>query len=142
MKTIRKDVREYILAEVNATLERLGISEPLEEQKEYTRKGEENVRYLLESKPIKQMPVMFKRLVVDGSMYQYFPQEKDRLFEIAKARDIIEVCVGYDYNHFGGGHNGCDLGTMIFVVKREIPETLEDYEDMSFYVRRYQGLEI
>lgn len=80
MKQIRKDIREYILNDVNFTLARLGISEQVVETCEY-----DTLDYLFQSAPIRQMPVMFKRLVVDGYMVSVeVKDEKDEFYQMTK----------------------------------------------------------
>lgn len=145
-KEIRKDVREYILSQVNETLARLGVSEKVVETKEFEAKYQDTLHYEFQSAPIRQMPMMFKKLVVDGYMVSVeITKEDDRFFKAYEKRDVVVVNMDYRYNHFRGGSNGCELGRMIFLVERELPENFESeyFENTAdLYIRKVEGLSI
>lgn len=145
-KEIRKDVREYILSQVNETIARLGIDKDVVETNVYESTYMDKLYYNFESAPISQMPVMFKKLIVTGHMVSVVVKEGDRFFECQKAgNDIIAVNIEYSYNHFDGGSNGCNIGRMVFAVCQELPksfksECLGDIADL--YVRKIESLTI
>jgi len=143
-KEIRKDVREYILSRVNETLARLGVSEKVVETNEWEDKYRDKLHYNFESAPIKQMPMMFKRLVVSGHLVSVETKEDDRFFKVSQQNDIVVAVFGYEYNHFGGGSNGCDIGRMVFAVSKDLPKSFEsemgDVADV--YIRKLEGVTI
>ena len=142
---IRKEVREYILDEVNKTLARLGISENVKETKEYDNTYEGLRHYQFESAPIRQMPMMFEKVIVKGYMVAVEQNNDSPYFNLAKNNDIIIVTLDYGYSLFDRGTNGCHIGRMLFAVKKDMPETFEDWageDGRSFYVRKLRGLEI
>lgn len=142
---IRNDVREYILSEVNMTLARLGVSEQVKETKEFENKYNDLLEYQFGSAPIRQMPMMFKRLTVDGYMVAIMPKdEKDRFYKVRDTHYIIVVNVGYSCSHFDGGRNGCDIGRMVFLVDRDLPKSFdeENWIMPDTYIRKVEGLTI
>ena len=104
MKEIRKEIREAILNEVGFSLARLGISGELFETKVLENKHDDTFQYKIESSPIQHTPMIFKKLIVSGSMCYIEVKEDDFLFNFSKKRDIIRVTLDYSYEHFGGGY--------------------------------------
>ena len=132
MVKLSKEVRDYVLSEVNETLARLGVSESITTLEEKTaRNGDTYYRGV--SAPIRQMPKMFKKLVVvcevNTIVHEYY--ETTELWASLK----------YAYEHYDGGSNGCDIGNMWFEVKNDMPNDV-DAENVWIYVRRKLGLEI
>lgn len=58
----------------------------------------------IESSEFQTFPVMFKSIRVKG---------EGGVKEIPHGLQLI-IHVDYSYDHFGGGHNGCDIGTAQF----------------------------
>ena len=145
-KEIRKDVREYILSQVNETLARLGVNEKVVETREYTpRHQQDRIYYEFESAPIRQMPMMFKKLVVCGHVISIEVKDGDKYWKAQEnGFQIVIAHFQYSYDHFDGGSNGCEIGRMVFLVDPEAPETFEsDFGNVAnLYVRKVQGLEI
>lgn len=141
---IREDVREYILSEVNLSLARLGISEPVQEKEEYVDKYNDLLKYKFESAPIRQQPMMFKKLIVDGYMVTITPKEEDGvLYECRDKQQIVVVRIEYAYEHFDMGRNGCSIGRMIFLVDKDLPKAFNEiWIRPETYIRKYEGLEI
>lgn len=147
MKTeIRKEVRDYILSEVNLTLSRLGISEKIVETEEWEDNCRNNIKYRFESPAIKQMPVMFKKLIVEGYMVVIEPKdENDRFYAYKDKADFVVVNLDYSYKHFDMGSNGCSIGRMIFRVDKNLPESFESKffgRTVGDYVYKIEGLKI
>ena len=69
-------------------------------------------------------------------------KEDNIYYKSMKKNDVIAVSLDYSYEHFGGGHNGCSLGTMTFFVRKDIPEVFDDCLGIEFYIRKVRGLEI
>lgn len=142
---IRKEIREYILSHVNETLARLGVSEQVKETKESTDRHNDAMLYGFESPAIRQMPMMFKKVYVDGYMVSVEIKEGDRLEWLAKENDIVVVNLNYRWNSFRGGFNGTEIGRMIFAVKKDLPKKFENWgsiDSRETYVRKIEGLNI
>ena len=140
---IRKEIREYILEDVNMTLRRLGISEQVKETKEWTDRHDTRIKYNFESPAINQMPVMFKKLIVVGDIEAYEPKVKEG--EEPKSYYEVVVRLEYSYNHFGGGSNGCSIGYVYYNINKDVPEDLTDTgfgNPYQYYVRKVKGLDI
>lgn len=71
------------------------------------------------SSPFQTMPMIFKNIRLDGRIWV---SEKTEKFS------KISVKLDYYYSHFGGGRNGCDLGTIEFILKGDLND-IEDIED-------------
>lgn len=139
---IREDVRNYILSEIKLSLSRLGITTNLKEVKtsDYGKSG--RIHYHFESEPILHTPTMFRKLIVKGYCWTEEVKEDNIYYKSMKTNDVIAVSLDYSYEHFGGGRNGCSLGTMTFFVRKDIPEVFDDCLGIEFYVRKVRGLEI
>ena len=143
-KEIRKEIREFILNDVNMTLARLGISDPVQETRKYENKYDDTLQYKFESGPIRQMPMMFKKVVVEGYIVAV-EQADSRFANWAEDNDIIVVSLEYRYKNFDMGENGCTIGRIIYAVKKQLPEIFEDFageDGREYYVRRIDGLKI
>jgi hypothetical protein len=132
MKEIRKDVLNYIICDINKSLARLGVNAPLGDIKPTARtEGYEAKTLGL----VKQEPVIFETLMIEA--YITKRGAKDGLC-------YVNVGLSWRWTHFGGGSNGCDLGRVEYCVNEEaLPEKeVNDFRDMSYYVRRTRGLTI
>ena len=144
-KEIRKDVREYILSQVNESLTRLGVSEKVEEYNINEVRYKDKMQYEFKSAPIRQMPVMFKKLIVSGYMMCIEAQEGDFWYKANQNRDIVVVNLSYRYQHFDMGSNGCEIGRMLFLVDKELPKSFESkiFDDVARnYIFKAEGLQI
>ena len=142
---IRNDVREYILSEVNMTLARLGVSEQVRETLVRDEKYENIIRYQFESAPIRQMPMVFKKLTVGGYMAVITPtDEKHRYYKASEKYHVVFVKLDYRYDLFDGGSNGCGIGYMVFLVDKELPKSFEEdsWIRPEVYIRKVEGLNI
>lgn len=137
---IRKEIREYILNDVNLTLSRFGISKDLELVRESVNR-DKSIDYVLCASNIKQFPVMFKELDVDGRMWSMRVNEGDRFYR--EGTHLVAVRLGYSYKHFGGGSNGCDIGTILYMVNDDLPNSFDGcLYSPEYYVRKVKSLEI
>ena len=139
-KEIRKDVREYILSQVNETLARLGVSEKVVETKEWTDRYDSVLHYNFQSAPIRQTPMLFKKLVVDGYMVSTEVKEGEYLYEYTEENDLVVVNLEYSWQSFSRGTNGTEIGRMIFAVGKKLPK--EDSKYLEYAIRKLEGLEI
>jgi hypothetical protein len=124
VKEISKHVINYILEDVNVSLSRLGISEPLVEIELL---GDKNYRQF-ETAPIKLSPMIFKKIYVAGTL---FLEEKEN-------NDFIMLSLRYSWTSFGGGSNGTELGSVVYRVEKKIPEN----DDLSYYIKKERGIGI
>jgi len=140
-KEIRKDVREYILSQVNETLARLGVSEQVVETETWEDKYRGTLHYKFKSAPIRQMPMMFKAVVVEGYMVSIELEEGDRLYEYTEENDLVVVNLDYSWQSFSRGTNGTEIGRMIFAVSKKLPET-ENSKYLEYAIYKLEGLSI
>ena len=134
---IRKQIREYILSDVNQTLARLGVSEKVVETKERNSLLG-NIHYDFESPAIHQMPMMFKKVYVDGYMTAVeIKSDRDRFYELTDENDIVVVNLSYRFKSFEGGSNGTEIGRVIYAVSKELPEHFVCGRN---YVQKIEGL--
>lgn len=124
IKDISKRVIDYIIADVNLSLSRLGISEPLVEIELL---GDKVYRQF-ETAPIKLSPMIFKKINVIGTL---FLEEKEY-------NDFIMLNLRYSWASFGGGSNGTELGSVVYRVEKKIPKG----DDLSYYIKKERGIGI
>ena len=132
---IRKEIRDYILNDVNQSLARLGVSEKVSETRESYVKYTDELVYKFRSPSIRQYPVVFKDLYVTGDMTALSDNDKNALFT------TVIVRLEYEWSNFDRGTNGCELGRVWYNVEKELPEKLEP-DRVMFYVHKESGLEI
>ena len=147
-KEIRKDVRDYILSEVNVLLSRLGVNEGVKETGEKYWKNSDKLDYNFKSAPVRQTPMLFKKLYVEGYMVSVdIKDDKDRFYGWTDENDIIVVRLEYSWESFSRGSNGTDIGRLVYAVSKELPETFESKyrsveETAGMYVTKLEGIEI
>lgn len=142
---IRKEIREYILGEINTTLARLGVSENVKETTEYDNTYEGLLHYQFESAPIRQFPMMFKNVIVKGYLVAVEQKDDSPYARFANDCDIVLVHLDYSYQHFDMGSNGCHIGSMVFAIKKNLPEKFEDFagkDGRDYFVYKLKGLTI
>lgn len=143
---IRKEIREFILEDVNLTLARLGVSEKAAETNECECNHGSTLHYEFETPAIHQVPMMFKKTYVEGYIVGIeIKDEKDRLYGWSKEHDIVVVNLDYRWKSFSGGSNGTEIGRIVYAVKRDLPENIEEWrgwDACEYYVRKIEGLTI
>lgn len=136
MEKIQKNILDYILKDVNLTLERLGVSEKVEVVKEKALRGE--YYYNIESKPIKVTPMIYKETIMKGYIMDVEAEEGKGICR--KGYRIIKVMLDYDFKYFGGGHNGVELGYAYYSVEKDIAEN--EAEQLPYMIRKVQSINI
>lgn len=127
---LKQGVIAFILADINLSLSRLGVSENVEVT-------DINDAYMvLGTQPIKQMPMIFKKVSIDGSLCfivddSYRQQEGDIL---------INVSLGFRTVTFDDGHNGTTIGNVVYRMS-PMPENVEDSE-IKYYIRKMKAISI
>lgn len=143
-KEIRKDVREYILSQVNEALNRLGVFELVQETGEFTPShNQSKLYYEFESAPIRQTPMLFKKLIVKGDMICVEQKEGDSFFNAQeKGHDIVFVHIEYSWESFRGGSNGTEIGSMVFYVDKDLPKSFDksEYIEPRAYIYKAEGV--
>ena len=131
--TIRQEIKEYIIEDINRSLNRLGIYEPLYE---YNCKPDgSDASNQLRTTSIRQMPVVFDELWIDGSMTVNAPEGK---------YNYVIVYLRFKYTLLNNrGSNGHELGTISYRVPKDLPEDLSIAKAEGFmrsYVHKEKGL--
>lgn len=136
MEKIQKNILDYILKDVNVTLERLGVSEKVEVVSENIISG---LRwYFIESKPIKVTPMIYKKTIIKGAIMDIEAQEDMGI--CPKGARIIKVDIDYDFSYFNGGHNGVDIGVIYYSAEKNIAE--DEAEELPHMIRKVRSIEI
>lgn len=125
---LEKRVLDYIVADVQVSVARLGINATLSTEVTKNYRGEDLLEII--SSPFQMMPVIFKEIRIDGTITVV--KETDEGME-------VYVRMDYAYTHFNGSTNGCELGRIHYAVEKNIPEKTTE---LRFYIRRLHGLEI
>lgn len=136
MEKIQKNILDYILKDVNVTLERLGVSEKVEVVGEKTIRG--IYFYFIESKPIKVTPMIYKETIIKGCIMDIEAKEGQGL--CPNGARIIKANVNYDFNYFKGGHNGVEIGDIYYSVEKNIAENESEW--LHSMIRKVRSLEI
>lgn len=146
-KEIRKEIREYILKDVNVMLARLGVSESAKETEQEEDKYEGKVRYKFETPAIKQYPMMFRKVYVNGYMVASEISEEGRFSALSKENELVCVILDWSWESFSRGSNGASLGRVIYAVRKDLPEKFDKKDFLGndpceYYVRKVEGLEL
>lgn len=136
MEKIQKNILDYILKDVNVTLERLGVSEKVEVVEEKDIRGK--YYYNIESKPIKVTPMIYKETIMKGAIMDMEAEEGKGLCR--KGYRLIQVGISYGFKYFGGGHNGVELGVALYSVEKDIAE--DEAEQLPYMIRKVQSINI
>lgn len=131
---LNKKVVNYIIEDVESTINRLGINAILFIRKDENYRGESFEKVI--STSFQTTPVLFKEIHIEGDFYlRDIPGASD---------DYIEVCFNlhYHYSMFDGGIGGHKLGKVIYQVDKHYNKKGGDTKYISMYVQKVQGIEI
>lgn len=128
----------FICKRIEQSLYRIGINTTVtaETRKDY--KGEPFLYF--QSQPFRTTPAIFKTIFVKGTA--------DKLFAAEHIDNwlLLPIYLDYQYEHWDGGENGCNLGTMTFRVAKDFPADMVDdpksLNDASYYVKAQKGIGI
>lgn len=129
---LKKEILDYILSEVQTSVMRLGINAQLSYVTRYDYHKNEILG--IESTKFQTMPMMFKELMLVGNINIVDETEEQYYNEVA-------ISLDYRYTSFNGGHNGTELGRIIFRVDKDLPKKI-GHDMEKFYVRKVQSIEI
>ena len=140
MKTeiLSKQVLDYIINDVETTINRLSINAQLSIEVEKDYRGNEYEK--LVSTSFQTMPMLFKEIHLEGSI-----AIRDK---VDAPDDFLEVHINLDYYYhtFDNGSNGHTLGRIVFEVDKRTNEKMIENGGESNYismiVRKVQSLEI
>lgn len=127
---IRQEFIAHILADISLSLSRLGVSENVEIEKTT------DDYMTLTSKPIKQMPMVFKKVTIGGTLYF----SKDDSVKLREGSVLIDVVLDFRTLTFDDGHNGTRIGYVRYIISAA-PKDIEP-DEVRYYVRKIRGLEI
>lgn len=128
---LREEVKCYILNEIRSSLMRLGINAPLSLVVSKDYRG--NNYLTIESAKFQTMPVMFKEVMITGTINADDESKEDGI--------LVNVSLDYRFKHFNGGNNGAELGRIVFFVEKELPKVMTE-ERCRMYIQKVQGIEI
>ena len=130
-EVLNKKIVNYIISDIELTLQRLGINVQLSIEQCEDYKHEKFDKLI--STSFQTMPMLFKGIHIEGNI-NVIEDEKDK--DICKV--IINLNVGYTY--FDGGTNGHKLGRVMYVVDKSYNGT--DTEHINIYVDKVKTLAI
>lgn len=129
---VRKEVIDYILADIKTQCERLGIYADF---KAVEKKNYANEPYLaMESTPFRMMPMIFKSINIAGRFWAE-PWAKDKNYT------QITVSMDYEWQSFDNGENGTRLGSCVYLVDNAINDLKEVTKgDYVMYFGKKKGI--
>lgn len=131
---LNEKVVNYIIKDVELTINRLGINATLFIRKDENYRGDAFEK--LVSTSFQTMPVLFKEIHIEGDFYlRDMPGQPDDFFEVT-------FNLHYYYRTFDGGTNGHDLGRVTYKIDKHYDEKGNDTKYMSMYVEKTQSIEI
>ena len=105
------ELQKEIIYKTELITERLGINATFKISKE-------NGRFKIKSSSFKITPMMFKNVHLCGDIY----------LDKQKNGYEIQINIGYCYEHWDGGINGCALGYIIFKLSGDITDISDLHE--------------
>ena len=129
---LNADILDYITNDIQQTCRRLGVNAEFFTKNEKDYRGDEYS--IVKSAYFQMMPMIFKDIHVEGELYMRDMPNNDEYYEVWARLD-------YKYTHFNGGTNGCELGTVVYRVRKDY-----DGKDKIFgietYVEKVRSIEI
>lgn len=129
---MEQKVLDYIAKDVQVQCNRLGINAEFSLE---TRKDYRNEDYMvIKSTDFQMMPMIFHDIHVEGVV----------TIEPCAKNDKYDDCIirlGYKWNHFDGGSNGCEIGTVHYRINRELSSVVGD-DDVRLAVQKVTGIQL
>ena len=97
----------YIVECIKAVLKRIGVNTRISVNCIINRNGEERIH--VESGEVITTPAIFKRIHIEGDGYIVPDEAHPKCFD-------LHIPLGYRYEHFDGGFNGVEIGTVKFRI--------------------------
>lgn len=130
-EVLNKEIVNYIISDIELTLQRLGINVQLSIEQCEDYKHEKFDKLI--STSFQTVPMLFKEIHIEGDI---------NVMTKATEEDYCKVIINLDvrYTHFNGGTNGYELGRVMYVVDKSYKGT--DTKHMNIYVDKVKTLAI
>lgn len=130
-EVLNKEIVNYIISDIELTLQRLGINVQLSIEQCEDYKHEKFDKLI--STSFQTMPMLFKEIHIEGNI---------NVIEDEKDKDICKVIINLDvrYTHFNGGTNGYELGKIMYVADKSYNGT--DTKHINIHVDKVKTLAI
>lgn len=130
-EVLNKEIANYIISDIELTLQRLGINVQLSIEQCEDYKHEKFDKLI--STSFQTVPMLFKEIHIEGDI---------NVMTKATEEDYCKVIINLDvrYTHFNGGTNGYELGRVMYVVDKSYKGT--DTKHMNIYVDKVKTLAI
>lgn len=130
-EVLNKEIVNYIISDIELTLQRLGINVQLslEQCEDYRHEKFDK----LISTSFQTMPMLFKEIHIEGDI---------NVMTKATEEDYCKVIInlGVSYAYFDGGTNGHKLGKVMYVADKSYKST--DTKHINMYVDKVKTLAI
>ena len=130
-EVLNKEIVNYIISDIELTLQRLGFNVQLsiEQCEDYKHETFDK----LISTSFQTVPMLFKEIHIEGDI---------NVMTKATEEDYYKVIINLDvrYTHFNGGTNGYELGKIMYVADKSYNGT--DTKHINIYVDKVKTLAI
>lgn len=126
-KVLNKDIVNYIISDIQLTIQRLGINAQLsiEELEDYEYEK-------IVSTSFQTMPMLFKEIHIEGIV--------SVMNDKVEGYSTIDIRLGVKYTHFDGGMNGHELGKITYSIDNSYKS--ERIKNLDMYVCKVKTLAI
>lgn len=130
-EVLNKEIVNYIISDIELTLQRLGINVQLSIEQREDYKHEKFDKLI--STSFQTMPMLFKEIHIEGDI---------NVITKATEEDYCKVIInlGVSYAYFDGGTNGHELGKVMYVADKSYKGT--DTKHINMYVDKVKTLAI
>lgn len=130
-EVLNKEIVNYIISDIEQTLQRLGFNVQLSIEQCEDYKHEKFDKLI--STSFQTVPMLFKEIHIEGDI---------NVMTKATEEDYYKVIINLDvrYTHFNGGTNGYELGKIMYVADKSYNGT--DTKHMNMYVDKVKTLAI
>lgn len=130
-EVLNKEIVNYIISDIEQTLQRLGFNVQLSIKQCEDYKHEKFDKLI--STSFQTVPMLFKEIHIEGDINVMTKATEEDYYKV-----IINLNVGYTY--FDGGTNGHKLGRVMYVVDKSYNGT--DTKHINIYVDKVKTLAI
>nr|UVX63911.1 MAG: hypothetical protein [Bacteriophage sp.] len=130
-EVLNKEIVNYIISDIEQTLQRLGFNVQLSIEQCEDYKHEKFDKLI--STSFQTVPMLFKEIHIEGDI---------NVMTKATEEDYYKVIINLDvrYTHFNGGTNGYELGKIMYVADKSYNGT--DTKHINIYVDKVKTLAI
>lgn len=130
-EVLNKEIANYIISDIELTLQRLGINVQLSIEQCEDYKHEKFDKLI--STSFQTVPMLFKEIHIEGDI---------NVMTKATEEDYCKVIInlGVSYAYFDGGTNGHELGRVMYVVDKSYKGI--DTKHINMYVDKVKTLAI